>query len=129
MLVGSDVEGGIIQDKGDRPSSHPQNKHLKPSNAFKDYGWFFTRNNKHVLLKITTYPWMENKVWCSKASSKEKIIQKFANEYGYLGNEGAKLWIDGNMKFFRCKTIHFVNAEDHVKYKYVQRSIGINHDE
>ena len=39
------------------------------------------------------------------------------------------MWIDGNMKFFRREAIHFVHAEDHVRYKYIERSLGLNHDE
>ena len=65
-----------MRDKGGGPSRAPTNKHLKPSNAFKDYGWFLTRDDKHVLLKIYTYPWMENKVWCAKTWSKGEIVQK-----------------------------------------------------
>ena len=33
------------------------------------------------------------------------------------------------MKFFRREAIPFVNAEDHVKYKYVKQSLRLNHDE
>ena len=33
------------------------------------------------------------------------------------------------MKFFRREAIHFVHAEDHVRYKYIERSLGLNHDE
>ena len=33
------------------------------------------------------------------------------------------------MKFFRREAIPCVNAEDHVRYKYVERSLGLNHDE
>ena len=65
-----------MRDKGGGPSTALPNKHLKPSNAFKDYEWFVTRNDKHVLLKISTYQWMENKVWYSKAWSKGEIVQK-----------------------------------------------------
>ena len=76
MIVGSDFGGDIMRDKGGGPFRAPPNKHLKPSNAFKDYGWFLTCDDKHVVLKISTYPWMENKVWCSKAWSKREIVQK-----------------------------------------------------
>jgi hypothetical protein len=65
-----------MRDKRGGPSRAPPNKHLKSFNAFKDYGWFLTRDDKHVFLKISTYPWMENKVWCSKAWSKGEIVQK-----------------------------------------------------
>ena len=76
MIVGSDFGGDIMRHKGGGPFRAPPNKHLKPSGVFKDYGWFFTRDDKHVVLKISTYPWMENKVWCSKAWSKGEIVQK-----------------------------------------------------
>ena len=33
------------------------------------------------------------------------------------------------MKFFRREAISSINAKDHVKYKYVERSLGLNHDE
>ena len=33
------------------------------------------------------------------------------------------------MKFFRREAILFVNADDHVRYKYVERSLELNHDE
>ena len=33
------------------------------------------------------------------------------------------------MKFLRCEAIRSVNANDHVKYKYVERNLGLNHDE
>ena len=33
------------------------------------------------------------------------------------------------MKFFRRQAIPSKNAEDHVKYKYVEQSLGLNHDE
>ena len=36
---------------------------------------------------------------------------------------------DGNMKFFGRDAIPFINVEDHVKYKYVKQSLGLNHDE
>ena len=70
-------------DKGCVPF---RNKHLKLFNAFKDYGWFLTYDDKHVLLNI----------------SKD---------------------------FFRHEAIHCVNAEDHIIYKYIERSLGLNHDE
>ena len=63
-----------MRDKGGGPSRAPLNKHLKPSNIFKDYGWFLTRDDKHVLLNISTYPWKENKVWCAKAWSEGEIL-------------------------------------------------------
>ena len=50
MVVESEVEDDVMRDKGDVPS---RNKHLKPSNHFKDYGWFLTRDDKHVFLKIS----------------------------------------------------------------------------
>ena len=66
-----------MRDKGSGHSRPPpSNKHLKPSNAFKDYEWFLTCDDKHVLLKISTYLWMKNKVWCSKTWSKREIVQK-----------------------------------------------------
>ena len=65
-----------MRDKGGGPSRPPPNKYLKPSNVCKVYAWFLTRDDKHVFLKISTYPWMENKVWCSKAWSKGEIVQK-----------------------------------------------------
>ncbi len=52
MVVGSEVGDDIMRDKGDVPS---RNKHLKPSNVFKDYGWFLTCDDKHVFLKIYKY--------------------------------------------------------------------------
>ena len=36
----------------DKEVVYSRNKQLKPSNAFKDYGWFITNNDKHVFLKI-----------------------------------------------------------------------------
>jgi hypothetical protein len=33
------------------------------------------------------------------------------------------------MEFFTREAIPFVNAEDHVRYKDVERSLGLNHDE
>ena len=59
VVVGSEVRGDIMQDKEGGPSMTPPNKHLKHDNAFKNYGWFLTRDDKHVLLKISTYPWMK----------------------------------------------------------------------
>ena len=50
MVVESEVEDDVMRDKGDVPS---RNKHLKPSNHFRDYGWFLTRDDKHVFLKIS----------------------------------------------------------------------------
>ena len=50
MVVGSQIGDDIMRDKGDMAS---RNKHLKPSNVFKDYGWFLTRDDKHVYLKIS----------------------------------------------------------------------------
>ena len=82
MVVGSEVGGVIMRDKGGGPS---RNKHLKPSNVFKNYGWFLTRNDKHVLLKIS-------------------------------------------QRFFRREAIRSVNVEDHVRYKYIERSLGLNLD-
>ena len=91
-----------MRDKGGGPLRASPNKHLNPSNSFQDYGWFFTRDDKHVLLKISTYLWMKNKVKCSKAWSKEEIFQKII--------------------------IH-AYTQDHVKYKYVERSFRLNYDE
>ena len=71
-------------------------------NAFNDYEWFFTHNDKHVLLKSSTYLWTENKVKCSKAWSKEEIFQKII--------------------------IH-AYTQDYIKYKYVEQSFGLYHDE
>ena len=39
------------------------------------------------------------------------------------------MWTDENIKFFRHETILSLNAKDHVKYKYVERSLGLNYDE
>ena len=47
MVVEYEVGDDIIWVKGVVPS---RNKHLKPSNVFKDYGWFITSNDKHALL-------------------------------------------------------------------------------
>ena len=33
------------------------------------------------------------------------------------------------MKFFRREVILSVHAKNHVRYKYIERSIGLNHDE
>ena len=33
------------------------------------------------------------------------------------------------MKFFKRKVIPSVNADDHVRYKYVERSLELSHDE
>ena len=49
-VVGSEVGDDIMRDKRGVPS---RNKHLKPSNAFKDYRWFLTGDDKHVYLKIS----------------------------------------------------------------------------
>ena len=50
MVVESEVGDDITRDKGVVPS---RNKRLKPSNAFKNYGWFNTSNDKHVFLDIS----------------------------------------------------------------------------
>ena len=50
MVVGSEVGDDIMRDKAVVPS---RNKHLKPSNVFKDYGLFITNNDKHVFVKIS----------------------------------------------------------------------------
>ena len=63
MIVGSEVGGDIMRGKEGGLPRAPPNKHLKPSDAFKDYGWFLTRDHKHVVIKIYIYPWMKNKVW------------------------------------------------------------------
>ena len=76
MVVRSDIGGNIMQDNGGWPSRALPNKHLKLFNALKDYGWFLTRDEKHVLLQISTYSRMENKIWCSKAWFKGEIVQK-----------------------------------------------------
>lgn len=65
-----------MRDKGGGPSRALPNKHLKLFNALKEYGWFLTRDEKHVLLKIYIYSRMENKVWCSKTWFKREIVQK-----------------------------------------------------
>ena len=40
------------------------------------------------------------------------------------------MWTDENMKIFRRKAIHYVNAEDHVRYyKYVEQSLKLFYDE
>ena len=56
----------------------------------------------------------------SKKKPKSIIATFQANENGDFWNEGVKLWTDRNMKFFRRKAIHSVNADDHVIYKYVE---------
>ena len=76
MIVRSEVGGDILRDKVGGPFRALPNKHLKPSNAFKDYGWFLTRDDKHVVLNISTYPWMGTKVWSFKAWSEGLIVQK-----------------------------------------------------
>ena len=45
MVVGSEVGDDIMRDEGVVSS---RNKHLKPSNVFKDYGWFIIGDEKHV---------------------------------------------------------------------------------
>ena len=39
------------------------------------------------------------------------------------------MWTDENIKFFRREAIRSINADDHVRYKYVERSLELNHDE
>ena len=65
----------------------------------------------------------------SKNEQKSKVAAAQANEDEHFWNEGAKLWTDGNMKFFRREAISSINAEDRVKYKYVEQSLEHNHDE
>jgi hypothetical protein len=65
----------------------------------------------------------------SRKKQKTKTAAAQANEDGYFWNEGTKLWTDGNMKFFRREVIPSVNAEDRVRYKYVEQNLGLNHDE
>ena len=89
--------------QGDGPSRTPQNKGLKPSNVFKDYERFLRRDDKHMLLKISSCLWLENKVWCSKAWSKGEIVQKITNKNKYFWNEDAELWTDGNVKFLTMR--------------------------
>ena len=55
-----------------------------------------------MLLNISTYLWIENKVWCCKAWSKGEIVKKI---------------------------ITHTYTQDHVKYKYVEQNLGLNHDE
>ena len=47
MVVESEVGDDLMRDKGVVPS---RNKHLKSSNAFKDFVWFITSNDKHALV-------------------------------------------------------------------------------
>ena len=49
MVVKNKVGDDIMRDKGYVPS---RNKHLKSSNAFKNYEWFIISNDKHVFLRI-----------------------------------------------------------------------------
>ena len=65
----------------------------------------------------------------SRKKQKSKIATAQTNEDGFFWNEGAELWTDGNMKFLRREAIPSVNAEDRVRYKYVERSLGLNHNE
>ena len=60
---------------------------------------------------------------------KSRIAVAQAKEYGYFWNECAKLQIDENMKSFRRKAIPFVHVEYHLTYKYIERSLALNHDE
>ena len=71
----------------------PPNKYLKPSNVLKDYGWFFTPDNKHVLLKISTYLWMDNKVWYSKAWYKGEIIHKIGTHVYTHDMDSCKIFV------------------------------------
>lgn len=32
-------------------------------------------------------------------------------------------------EFFRREAIHSINTKNHVKYKYIERSLGFNYDE
>lgn len=75
MFVGSEVGSDVMQDKGGRSYRAPLNKHLKPSNAFKDYRWYLTRDDKYVILKF--YLSVDGKQsMVLKAWSKGKIVQK-----------------------------------------------------
>ena len=65
----------------------------------------------------------------SRKKQKSKVAAAQTNEDEYFWNEGAELWTDGNMKFFGREAIPSVNAEDHIKYKYVEQSLRFNHDE
>ena len=51
---------------------------------------------------------------------KSIIAATKTDEDGYFWNEGAKLWTDENIKFLKREAISSVNADDHVKYKYVE---------
>ena len=39
------------------------------------------------------------------------------------------MWTDGNMKFFKREAIPSVDPEEPVRYKYIEQSLGLNHDE
>lgn len=65
----------------------------------------------------------------SKKKQKTTVAATQANEDGYFWNEGAELWTDGNMKFFKRVAIPSVNPEEHVRYQYIEQSLGLNHEE
>ena len=44
-------------------------------------------------------------------------------------NASEELWTNGSMKFLRREAIPHVSAMDHVRYKYVEQSLGLTHDE
>ncbi len=50
----------------------------------------------------------------SRKKQKSSIAAAQTNEDGFFWNEGAELWTDGNMKFFRREAIPSVHAEDYV---------------
>ena len=68
------------------------------------------------------------KVTLQKRNKNLKFAAIQANEEGCFWDEDAKLWADGNMKFVRNEALSYVSAEDCVRYKYVEQSLGINHD-
>ena len=65
----------------------------------------------------------------SKKKQRSTIAATQANEDGYFWNEGAELWTDGNMKFFKRVAIPSINPEEPVIYKYIEQSLGLNHEE
>jgi len=59
-----------------------------PSAAFKDYGWFLTRDDKRVILKITHYTWREGNILCSKVWKRRASIQKIVAP-AFIGEAGS----------------------------------------
>ena len=87
---------------------------------------FLTRDDNRVILKISTYPWLEKKVWCSKAWSKGEIVQKIVTPAHTLDGDSCEIFINSKSSNVTSYVLRCANIIGDISNIEGMKVIGIS---